>query len=114
MTLYEHIFITRQDITQTQAEELTQTVTNIIQENDGTVTKTEYWGLQNLAYKIKKNRKGHYILLNIDAPHTTISEMERKISLNEDIIRHLTIRVDEHDEEPSPPLQSKARHEQKT
>ena len=106
MALYEHIFICRQDISQQQVEQLTEQLTTIIQDNGGRIAKSEYWGLMSLAYRIRKNRKGHYALLNIDASHEVIAEMERQMSLNDDIIRFMTIRVNEHDTEPSIPLKN--------
>ncbi len=109
MSLYEHIFICRQDISQQQVEDLTAQFSSVISDNGGSIAKTEYWGLRSMAYKVKKNRKGHYALLNIDASHEAIAEMERQMSLNDDVIRFLTIRVDEHDTEPSAPLQNKGR-----
>lgn len=107
MPLYEHVFIARQDVSAQQVENLTEQFSTIITENGGTIAKGEYWGLKNLAYKIKKNRKGHYQLLNIDAPHAAVAEMERQMSLNEDILRHMTLRVDEHEEGPSAMMQSR-------
>ena len=114
MSLYEHVFICRQDISQQQVESLTENLTAILSEQGGSVEKTEYWGLRSLAYRVKKNRKGHYSLLNITADHSAISEMERQMSLNDDILRFMTIRVDEHDTEPSAPLSSKNKDERKT
>ena len=114
MSLYEHVFICRQDISQQQVEGLTENLTAILSEQGGNVEKTEYWGLRSLAYRVKKNRKGHYSLLNITADHSAISEMERQMSLNDDILRFMTIRVDEHDTEPSAPLSSKNKDERKT
>ena len=113
MSLYEHVFICRQDISQQQVENLTENLTTILSEQGGRVEKTEYWGLRSLAYRVKKNRKGHYSLLNITADHSAISEMERQMSLNDDILRFMTIRVDEHDTEPSAPLSSKNKDERK-
>tara|TARA_R110002072_G_scaffold141724_2_gene287036 strand:+ start:192 stop:698 length:507 start_codon:yes stop_codon:yes gene_type:complete len=107
MPLYEHVFISRQDVSAQQVENLTEQFSNIITENGGTIAKSEYWGLKNLAYKVKKNRKGHYQLLNIDAPHAAVAEMERQMGLNEDVLRHLTLRVDEHEEGPSAMMQSR-------
>ena len=95
MALYEHVIIARQDISAAQVEALTADFSKIIEENGGKVAKNEYWGLKSLAYKIKKNRKGHYVLLNLDAPHAAVTEMERIERLNEDILRTMTIRVDE-------------------
>ncbi|MBL6767015.1 MAG: 30S ribosomal protein S6 [Candidatus Micropelagos sp.] len=113
MSLYEHVFICRQDISQQQVETLTENLTAILTEQGGSIEKTEYWGLRSLAYLVKKNRKGHYSLLNITADHTAISEMERQMSLNDDILRFMTIRVEEHDLEPSAPLSSKNKDERK-
>jgi small subunit ribosomal protein S6 len=101
MPLYEHVFLARQDITAQQAAALLKTYQGVIEENGGKVAKTEYWGLKSLAYKIKKNRKAHYTLLNIDAPHEAVAEMERQMNLSTDVIRFLTIRVKELDEKPS-------------
>ncbi|MGC6471307.1 MAG: 30S ribosomal protein S6 [Parvibaculales bacterium] len=109
MSLYEHIFICRQDISQQQVEALTEQFSAVISEHGGSIKKTEYWGLRSMAYKVKKNRKGHYSLLNIDASHEAVAEMERQMGLNDDVIRLMTIRVDEHDEEPSAPLLNKGR-----
>ncbi len=108
MALYELVFIARQDISATQVETITADFTKVLEENGGKVAKNEYWGLKNLAYKIKKNRKGHYVLLNIDAPHPAIAEMERQARLHEDVMRFMTIRVDEHEEGQSIVLRSKA------
>lgn len=107
MTTYEHVFIARQDISGTQAEALAETFSSLVGENGGTVTKTEYWGLKNLTYRIKKNRKGHYLLMNLDAPSDAVLEMERQMRLHDDILRYLTIRVDEVDEEPSVMMKNK-------
>ncbi len=98
MDLYEHVIIARHDISAAQVEALTADFSKIIEDNGGTVAKNEYWGLKSLAYKIKKNRKGHYVLLNLDAPHAAVFEMERLERLNEDILRTMTIRVDELEE----------------
>ena len=113
MALYEHIFVARQDVSSQQVEDLQTMITQIITENGGKITKTEYWGIKSLAYRVKKNRKGHYSLLNIDAPHEAIAEMERRISLSDDIIRHLTLRVDAHEDGDSVQLRSKNRDEQR-
>lgn len=101
MPLYEHVFVTRRDISSQQVDNLTETLTGIIKDGGGNVTKTEYWGLRNLAYRIKKNRKGHYVLMNIDSPYPAVAEMERVLRLNEDVIRSLILRVDELEEGPS-------------
>ena len=104
MALYEHVVISRQDISPQQAEALNDTMKHLIEEGGGSVAKIEYWGLRNPTYRIKKNRKGHYSLLAIDAPAEAVKEMERQLSLNEDVLRHLTVRVEELDLELSPIL----------
>ena len=101
MALYEHIYLARQDVSPQQVEELTTTLTNVLTEGGGKVTKNEYWGLKSLSYRIRKNRKAHYSLLNIDAPATAVAEMERQMRINEDILRFMTIRVDALEEGPS-------------
>ena len=101
MALYEHVFLARQDLSQAQVDALAQTATDIVVAGKGKVTKTEPWGLRSLAYKIAKNRKAHFILLNIDAPAGVVAELERQTALNEDIIRFMTVRVDEHEGGPS-------------
>ncbi|MBO6634042.1 30S ribosomal protein S6 [Parvibaculum sp.] len=107
MALYEHVFIARQDVSQQQVEALTEQYSTLIKEQGGSVGKTEYWGLRNLAFKVKKNRKGHYTLMNIDAPHTAVAEMERQMGISDDVIRFLTIRVDEHETDQSAMMQSR-------
>ena len=102
MPFYEHVVISRQDISPQQAEALNDQLQTLITEGGGSVAKIEYWGLRNLTYRIKKNRKGHYSLLAIDAPADVVKEMERQLSLNEDVLRYLTMRVDELDLERSP------------
>jgi len=99
--LYEHVFLARQDLSQAQVDALAATATEIVEANQGKVTKTETWGLKNLAYKIERNRKAHYVMLNIDAPAGVIAELERQTAINEDVIRWLTVRVDEHEAGPS-------------
>jgi len=101
MPLYEHVFLGRQDISSQQFEGLVEQFGAIINENGGKIEKTEHWGLKNLAYKIKKNRKAHYVLLNIDAPHAAVAEMERQMGLSTDVIRFFTLKVDELESEPS-------------
>ncbi len=101
MPMYEHVFLARQDLSQAQVDALAATATEIVEQNAGKVTKTETWGLRNLAYKIQKNRKAHFVMLNIDAPAGVVAELERQTSINEDVIRYLTVRVDEHEEGPS-------------
>ncbi len=109
MPLYEHVFIARQDISPAQVEGLTETLTKIVTDNGGKIEKSEYWGLRNLQYKINKNRKGHYSLFNIDGPAAAIQELERQEKLNDDVLRALTLRVEELDEEPSPVLSRRDR-----
>lgn len=101
MPLYEHVFLARQDISAQQVEALMQSFRSILEEGGGSVGKTEYWGLKSLAYRIKKNRKAHYALMNIDAPHEAVAELERQLRLSTDVIRFLTLKVDEHDSAPS-------------
>lgn len=101
MALYEHVFLARQDLSQAQVDALAAQATEIIETNGGKVTKTETWGLKSLAYKIDRNRKAHFVMLNIDGPGPVIAELERQTRINEDVIRYLTIRVDEHEEGPS-------------
>ena len=113
MPLYEHVLIARQDVSQQQVDSMIDTFKSIITDNGGTVSKVEPWGLRTMTYRIKKNRKGHYTLLNIEAPHEAVSEMERQMKLNEDILRFMTIRVDEHEEGPSALLQSRGRDDRR-
>jgi small subunit ribosomal protein S6 len=101
MALYEHVFHARQDLSQAQVDALAAAATEIVESNDGKVTKTETWGLKNLAYKIDRNRKAHFVLLNIDGPGSVVAELERQTRINEDVIRYLTVRVDQHEEGPS-------------
>jgi len=105
MPFYENVFISRQDVSSTQVEALTEQFANIVKENGGEVTKREYWGLRNLAFRIKKNRKGHYVLMNIDAPAKAVAEMERNMRINEDVLRHMTVRVEALEEGQSMMLQ---------
>ncbi len=109
MPLYEHVYIARQDISPAQVEALTDELQTIIREHGGDIRKTEYWGLRNLQYKIAKNRKGHYSLMNIDAPPDAIVEMERQMRIKEDILRFMTLRVEEHEEDPSPVMSRRDR-----
>jgi small subunit ribosomal protein S6 len=111
MPLYEHVFLARQDISQQQVEAMVQTFRTLLEEKGGKVGKTEYWGLKSLAYRIKKNRKAHYSLINIDAPHEAVTELERQERLSTDVIRFLTVRVDEHDDTPSPMMRRGDRDE---
>ena len=108
MALYESVIIGRQDLTPNQFEELIEVFIKIIEDFKGVIKKREIWGLRNLAYKINKNRKGHYILLNIDSSSDAIAEYERLMRLNEDIIRFLTIRINSIDEKPSPLMNNKS------
>ncbi len=108
MALYENVFVARQDVPTTQVETLTTQFAELVTGLGGTVSKKEYWGLRSLTYRIKKNRKGHYTLLNIDAPPAAIKELERTMSINEDIIRFMTVRVDELEEGPSAIMQRSA------
>ncbi len=101
MPFYESVYIARPDISAAQVEALTQRLTEIVETNGGKVTKNEYWGIKNLAYRIKKNRKGHYSLLNLDAPSEALSELERNMRLSEDVLRYLTVKVDALDDNPS-------------
>ncbi|KAK0347535.1 hypothetical protein LTR94_002390 [Friedmanniomyces endolithicus] len=103
MALYEHVFLARQDLAQAQVDALAETATKIVEENEGKVTKVETWGLRSLAYKIAKNRKAHYVMLNIDAPGNVIAELERQTQINEDIIRYMTIKVEELEAGPNAP-----------
>ena len=107
MSLYECVVIARQDLATPQVETLTEELANIITTNGGQVSKREYWGLRNIAYRVKKNRKGHYVLFNVDAPAPAVKEFERQMSINEDVLRYLSVRVDELEEGPSAVMQSK-------
>ncbi len=109
MPLYESTFIARPDISSQQVDGLAEQFREILKDSGGEVAKTEYWGLRSLAYRIKKNRKGHYYFMNIDAPPEAIAQMERTMRINEDVIRYLTVRVDEHDPNPAPLTQSRGR-----
>ncbi len=101
MPLYEHVFLARQDLAQAQVDALAENATKIIEDNGGKVVKTETWGLRSLAYRIAKNRKAHYVLLDVDAPAPVVAELERQTQINEDVIRYMTIRVDAHEQGPS-------------
>ena len=113
MPLYEHTFLARQDLSQAQVDALAATATEIVEAGQGKVTKTETWGLKNIAYKIKRNRKAHYVLLNIDAPAGVVAELERQTAINEDVIRWLTVRVDEHEAGPSVQMRKQDRERTK-
>ncbi len=113
MPTYEHVLIARQDISPTQAESLNEELKSLIESLGGHIAKIEYWGLRNLTFRIRKNRKGHYSLLAIDAPATAVKEMERQLSINEDVLRFLTIRVPELDLELSPVLARRDRERER-
>ena len=107
MSLYEHVLIARQDLSNTQAEGLIEHFSTILADNGGKVVDHEYWGVRTLAYKINKNRKGHYAFLRTDAPSSAVLEMERLARLHDDVMRVMTIRVDEHQEGPSVQMQKR-------
>jgi small subunit ribosomal protein S6 len=111
MPLYEHVYLARQDLSAQQVEELTSQLSDVIGQMGGKVTKTEYWGLKSLAYRMRKNRKAHITLINVDAPSATLNEIERQERLNEDVLRYLTIRVEEHEEGPSAMMRKSDRDE---
>ena len=113
MALYEHVFLARQDLSQAQVDQLAATATEIVENNDGKVTKTETWGLKNLAYKIDRNRKAHFVLLNIEGPGSVVAELERQTRINEDVIRYMTIAVDEHETGPSVMMRKNERDSKK-
>ena len=112
MALYEHVFISRQDLTSLQTEDLIKQYSDILKNNGGKVIGHEYWGLKTLAYKINKNRKGHYSLIKSDSPPSAAQEMERLMKLNEDIMRVLTIKVNKHEDGPSIMLRTKSKNEE--
>ena len=114
MPFYEHTLIARPDLTSQQAQSLGETIAQLVTEQGGKVTKTEYWGLRNLAYRINKNRKGHYLHFNIDAPAAAVIELERTERINEDILRYLTVRVDKLDDGPSPVMLAKASRDERS
>ena len=101
MAIYECVYIARQELTAAQAEQLSKDLTKIVSSNSGEIKKQEYWGLRNLAYKIRKNRKGHYTMFHIEAPASAIEELERNMRLNEDILRYLTVKIDKLPDGPS-------------
>lgn len=111
MPLYENVFIARQDISGAQVDALTESFAQLVADNGGEVRKREYWGLRNLAYRMRKNRKGHYVLLNLSAPPAAIAELERTMRINEDVLRYLTLRVDALEEGPSAMMQSRGGRE---
>ena len=101
MTLYEHVFLSRQDVSAQQVEELTAQLKGVVEQMGGKIAKLEQWGVKSLAYRLRKNRKAHFTFMNLDAPPAVINEIERQERLNEDILRYLTVRVEEHEEGPS-------------
>jgi small subunit ribosomal protein S6 len=111
MALYEHVFLARQDVSNAQVEALTKEFTDLIEQGGGKVTKSEYWGVKGLAYKIKKSRKAHFSLLNLDAPPAAVAEMERRMGLSTEILRFLTIKVEAHETEPSVMMRKSDRDE---
>ena len=113
MPLYEHVFLARQDVTPQQVEGFVDQFKAVIEQNGGRVEKTEMWGVKSLAYRIKKNRKAHFTMFNLDAPAPAVAEMERQMRINEDILRFMTIRVDALDAEPSVMMQMRVRDERK-
>ena len=114
MALYEHVFIARQDLSSIQTEDLIKQYSDVLKNNGGKVIGHEYWGLRTLAYKINKNRKGHYSLIKSDSPPSAAQEMERLMKLNEDIMRVLTIKVNKHVEGPSIMMRTKTKNEEHT
>jgi small subunit ribosomal protein S6 len=111
MALYEHVFLARQDVSNAQVEALTKEFTDLIEQGGGKVTKSEYWGVKGLAYKIKKSRKAHFSLLNIDAPPAAVAEMERRMGLSTEVLRFLTVKVEAHETEPSVMMRKSDRDE---
>ncbi len=107
MPLYEHVFIARQDLSNAQAEGLMEHFTSVLNDNGGRLVDSEYWGVKTMAYKINKNRKGHYAFLRSDAPAAAVQEMERLMRLHDDVMRVMTIKVDEHAEGPSVQMQKR-------
>jgi small subunit ribosomal protein S6 len=113
MPFYENVFIARQDISSAQVEALADTFATLVTEQGGQVTKREYWGLRNLSYRMRKNRKGHYMLFNLDAPPAAVNELERNMRINEDVLRYMTVRVEELEEGPSAVMQNRGRGEER-
>ena len=114
MPLYESTFVVRQDVSRADVSKLTDTFAEFITAGGGKIVKNEYWGLRNLAYRIKKNRKGHYVMLALDASFDAVKEMERNMGIHEDVIRTLTVRVDAHEEGPSAMMQKSGRDDDST
>ena len=113
MAFYEHVFLSRQDISGQRVDELVEQYKGVIESSGGSVGKTEYWGLKSLTFRVKKNRKAHFTLMNIDAPPAAVAEMQRQMGINEDVLRFLTVKVDELEEEPSVQMQKKERDERR-
>ncbi|GEP11011.1 30S ribosomal protein S6 [Methylobacterium gnaphalii] len=113
MPLYEHVFLARQDVTAQQVETMVETYKGVIEANGGTIEKIEPWGIKSLAYRIKKNRKAHFTLLNISAPPAAVAEMERQMQISEDVLRFMTIRVEQLEAEPSAMMQKRDRDDRK-
>ena len=113
MAMYEHVFLTRQDVSGQRVDELVEQYKGVLEAGGGKVGKTEYWGLKSLAFRISKNRKAHFTLMNVEAPHEAVTEMERQMRINEDILRFLTMRVDGLEEEPSVQMQKKERDDRR-
>ena len=113
MSLYEHVFISRQDLSNAQAEGLIEHFSAVLADNGGKVVEHEYWGLKTMAYKINKNRKGHYAFLRTDSPSAAVQEMERLMRLHDDVMRVLTIKVDAHEEGPSAQMQKREERERR-
>jgi len=113
MPLYEHTFMARHDISAQQIEALTEKFSAVLKENGGKLVNSEYWGLKNLAYRIKKNRKAHYGYMQLETPHAAVAEMERQMTLTTDILRFMTIRVDKHEEGPSAMMRKSDRDDRK-
>ncbi|MEL6752188.1 MAG: 30S ribosomal protein S6 [Pseudomonadota bacterium] len=113
MPLYEHVFLSRQDVSAQQVESMTQEFSRVLETGGGKVVKTEQWGIKGLAYKIKKNRKAHMTMLHIDAPHAAVAEMERQMSLSTDVLRFLTLREEELDSDASPMMKKSDRDDRR-
>ncbi|MGD9508395.1 MAG: 30S ribosomal protein S6 [Geminicoccaceae bacterium] len=113
MPLYEHTVIARPDLSNQQAQDLSTAFSEVITAQGGTVGKTEYWGLRNLAYRVKKHRKGHYLHMNLDAPAAAIAELERTQRIHEDVLRYLTVRVEAHEEGPSQVMIAKSSRDER-
>jgi small subunit ribosomal protein S6 len=113
MPLYEHVFLARQDISAQQVEELVNQYRSVVEQNGGSVAKSEYWGVKSLTFRIRKNRKAHFTLFNLDAPAAAVAEMERQMRINEDVLRFLTLRVDALEDGPSIMMQKRDRDERR-